>query len=115
VQDGFRNQKGMGLIAAIFVVVVVGMFGSLIARYASVSSLSSAEDFASAQALYSAQSAAMVKILFNDGGGGGVHNLTNVAGFSVSATDITSGVQANAEKQIEKTKVHREIVLRVVL
>ena len=105
----------MGLIAAIFIVVIAGMFGSLIARYASVGNLGSAEDFASAQALYAAQSAAMVKILYNDGGGAGVHNLTSVAGFSVSAINITSGVRASAEKQIEKNKIHREIVMRVVL
>jgi heme/copper-type cytochrome/quinol oxidase subunit 3 len=65
------NQAGIGLIAAIFIVVVVAMFGVLIARYTMISSQSSAEDYLWAQALYAAESAAQLSILHADGGGGG--------------------------------------------
>ncbi len=110
-----RNQRGIGLITAIFVIVIVGMFGSLIARYATISSVSSAEDYHWAQALYSAQSAAQVAILFDDGGGSGSENLSTVAGFTTSVADIVSGVRASAEKSVNGTTIHREIEVRISL
>ncbi|MEN8256680.1 MAG: hypothetical protein ABFS09_02345 [Thermodesulfobacteriota bacterium] len=66
-----ENQDGIGLIAAIFIIVVVAMFGVLIARYTMVSSQSSAEDYLWSQALYAAESAAQLRILESDGGGPG--------------------------------------------
>ncbi|MBU0728105.1 MAG: hypothetical protein KKE17_13745 [Proteobacteria bacterium] len=65
----FRNNRGMGLIAVIFVVVVVSLFGLVITRHVSTDSISSGEDYVWAQGLYSAESAAQLKILCYDGGG----------------------------------------------
>ena len=64
-----KNQQGFGLIAAVFLIVVIGMFGVLIARYVATTSISSAEDYLSAQSLFSARSAASLRILFHDSGG----------------------------------------------
>jgi hypothetical protein len=109
------NECGVGLITAVFVIVVIGMFGSLIARYAAISSVSSAEDYLWAQALYSAQSAAQVAILYDDGGGTGSESLTSVAGFTTSVTNIVSGVRASAQRQINGNAVHRQVEVRVSL
>ena len=110
-------ERGIGLITAIFVIVVVGMFGTLIARYAAVSAVSSAEDYHWAQALYSAHSAAQVRILYNDGGGAGTIGLTDVAGFSTTATTVPSGrvVQAAAQKNVSGAPIYRMIEVRTSL
>lgn len=63
------DQQGIGLIAALFIIVVVAMFGVLIARYTMISSQASAEDYLWAQALYAAESATRLRILEDDGGG----------------------------------------------
>ena len=68
-RESIINQRGMGLITAIFIIVVVGMFGVLLARYTTISSVASAEDYLWAQALYSAESTMRLNILRNDGGG----------------------------------------------
>ncbi len=70
-RNPLTNQAGIGLIAAIFLIVVVAMFGVLIARYTMISSQSSAEDILWGQALYSAEGAAQLNILHADGGGPG--------------------------------------------
>lgn len=109
------NERGIGLITAVFVIVVVGMFGALIARYAVIGSVSSAEDYHWAQALYSAQSAAQVAILYNDGGGAGSKNLTTVAGFTVSVANIFGGVRAGAAKTVGGTAIQRTVEVRTSL
>jgi heme/copper-type cytochrome/quinol oxidase subunit 3 len=68
-RNPIKNQEGIGLIAAIFLIVVVAMFGVLIARYTMISSQASAEDYLWSQALYSAESAAQLRILEDDDGG----------------------------------------------
>lgn len=110
-----RSESGIGLITAIFVIVIVGMFGTLIARYATLSSVSSAESYLWAQALYSAQSAAQVAILYDDGGGTGSENLSMVSGFATTTQPIFSGVRAEAQRSINGTMIHREIEVRVSL
>lgn len=65
------GQGGFGLIAALFVVVFLALFGVLAARYMATTSLSSSEDYLWTQTLYSAESTAHRVILFHDGGGGG--------------------------------------------
>lgn len=109
------DERGVGLITAIFVIVIVGMFGALIARYMVISSVSSAEDYHWAQALYSAQSAAQIAILFNDGGGTGGENLSMVADFSTSATTVDCIIRAVAQKNIDGEPIHREIEVRTAL
>ena len=68
------NRRGIALITAIFVIVILALFGLLIARYTVTTQTSSAEDYLWAQALYSAESTMRLNILRNDGGGkaGGV-------------------------------------------
>ncbi len=70
LRSPLANQEGIGLIAAIFLIVVVGMFGVLIARYTMISSQASAEDYLWSQALYAAESAARLRILTHDVAGG---------------------------------------------
>lgn len=65
------GQSGFGLIAAMFVVVFLGLFGVLAARFLAATSIASSEDYLWTQTLYSAESTAHRVILFNDGGGGG--------------------------------------------
>jgi len=114
-QKILRNERGIGLITAIFVIVIVGMFGTLIARYATLSSVSSAESYLWAQALYSAQSAAQITVLYDDGGGTGSESLSTVSGFTTNTLPIVSGVRAEAERSVNGTMIHREIEVRVSL
>lgn len=114
-QKILKNERGIGLITSIFVIVIVGMFGTLIARYATLSSVSSAESYLWAQALYSAQSAAQITVLYDDGGGMGSESLTTVSGFTTNTLPIVSGVRAEAERSVNGTMIHREIEVRVSL
>lgn len=115
VQNRLNNQQGIGLITAIFVIVIVSMFGVLIARYAMVSSVASAEDYLWAQSLFSAQSAAQSWVLLNDGGGGiGAAVPGTIAGFSVSTTPVSSGVQSSAEIAINGKPIKRTVVIHVI-
>lgn len=84
------NQQGFGLMTAIFVIVVLALFGLLIARYTVISSLSSSEDYLWAEAIYAADTTAQRTILFHDhGGGGGAYaGDPTVAGFTTSRTII---------------------------
>jgi hypothetical protein len=67
--ERLQSQRGFGLLAAIFVIVVLAAFGLLIARYTATGALSSAEDYVWAQSLYAADSAARLHLLHADGGG----------------------------------------------
>lgn len=109
------NQNGIGLITAIFVIVVVGMFGVLISRFAMVSSVASAEDYYWAQALYSAQSSAQMTILYDDRVGGGTSPLSDVADFTVSSLSIAggNGVRASAEKSFNNLPIKRTIEIYI--
>lgn len=109
------DERGLGLIAAVFVIVVVGLFGSLIARYATLGSVSSAEDYLWAQALYSAQSSAQLAVLYSDGGGTGSYSLSSVGGFTVTTSTVTDGVEASATREINGNAIHRQVQLRVAL
>ncbi len=113
-QNRLRNQQGIGLITAIFVIVVVGMFGVLISRYAMISSVASVEDYLWAQSLYSAQSAAQSSILLDDGGGGasGVVPST-IAEFTVATNPVSSGVQSSAEIAINGKPIKRTVIIHV--
>jgi len=64
------NRRGIALITAVFAIVILALFGLLIARYTVTTQLSSAEDYLWAQSLYSAESVMRLNILGDDGGGG---------------------------------------------
>ncbi len=64
-----KQQQGFSLIAALFVIVILALFGTLISRLVAINSIASSDDYLSAQALYSAESAARLKIMCADNGG----------------------------------------------
>ena len=78
------NRRGFALITAIFVIVILSLFGLLIARYTVTTQTSSAEDYLWAQSLYSAESVMRLNILSRDSGGGlggGLVKPNNFHGF----------------------------------
>lgn len=109
------DDRGIGLITAVFVIVVVAMFGTLIARYATLSSVASAEDYHWAQSLFSAQSAAQVGILYRDGGGIGTFSLSTVSGFTTTVADIPGGVRSSASKTLNNSNIERVVEIRFSL
>lgn len=88
-----QNSQGIGLITAIFIITVVGMFGLLLSRYVTTHSVSSAEDYLWGQALYSAESALHLRLLQEDNSGLVVTN-PSIQGFTIvqtpSATPLPS-------------------------
>ena len=64
-----HNEQGIGLVAVVFVIVILSLFGMLISRYTVTTSMSSAEDYLWAQALYAAESGLKLRILEADDGG----------------------------------------------
>ncbi|MFH1021664.1 MAG: hypothetical protein V1782_13795 [Pseudomonadota bacterium] len=64
------NRRGIGLITAVFAIVILSLFGLLIARYTVTTQTSSVEDYLWAQSLYSAESTMRLNILNHDNGGG---------------------------------------------
>lgn len=88
------NRRGIALITAVFAIVILALFGLLIARYTVTTQLSSAEDYLWAQALYSAESTMRLNILADDGGGGiGAPVTPTVAGIT---TEFPAGGPAFA-------------------
>jgi len=63
------NERGFALVIAIFVIVILSVFGLLIARYTTATQTASAEDYLLAQALHSAESVIRLNVLYRDGGG----------------------------------------------
>jgi hypothetical protein len=111
------NNHGFGLIAAIFVIVILAVFGLLVARFTGTGALESAEDYLWAQAYYSAQSAAQSKILCNDNGGGiGVcATPTTISTFTITVNDTFSvvGSPAIVRVQAERTGINVSRTLEV--
>lgn len=117
------NHRGMGLITAIFMIVVVGMFGVLIARYASIGSAASAEDYIWAQALYSAESGVRLNVLRHDGGGnfaavpepvvGGV--ATNILADTFAAADTPATIRVQAVREVDGSEIHRVVEVKFIL
>jgi hypothetical protein len=114
------GQGGFGLIAAMFVVVFLALFGVLAARFLATTSLSSSEDYLWTQALYSAESTAHRVILFNDGGGGGaiasplvVQNVTTVFVNAFGGAGIPTTLEV--EGNVPAMKIRRVIQVRYKL
>lgn len=100
-RNSLNNQDGIGLIAAIFIIVVVAMFGILIARYTMISSQSSAEDLLWSQALFSAESAAQLRILHDDAGGPvgwAAWNDPTINNFSTTVTNPPTAVTVSIKR-----------------
>jgi len=117
------NRHGIGLITAVFAIVILALFGLLIARYTVTTQMSSAEDYIWAQALYSAESTMRLNILRNDGGGtlpakpalvnptiGQVPSTIITDDFAAAATPATIRVRAT-----HGTGVSREVEAKYIL
>jgi len=115
-----KCQKGAGIMVAVFVIVILGMFGTLIARYASMGAATSVEEYLWAQALYSAESAAQLRILTHDDGGSGgpVFPLT-VEKFTIATPSIDDfserGIPATLKLEAKRLHVTRSIELKYLL
>ena len=110
-----HNQKGFGLMAAIFVIVVLAAFGLLIARYAATGAISSAEDYVWAQSLYAADSAARLRMLDQDGGGNwgaGAFNFPRVGSCTTAANaDTLTAGNGTIEVRASAGEVSRTIIV----
>lgn len=121
------NQQGFGLMTAIFVIVVLALFGLLVARYTQISALSSAEDYLWAEAIYAADTTAQRTILFHDhGGGGGAYpGNPTVAGFTTNrtivggtlgGTGVPTTIRVNASRAVSPSEnISREIEVKYIL
>lgn len=109
------NRRGIGLITAVFAIVILALFGLLIARYTVTTQVSSAEDYIWAQALYSAESVVRLNILGDDGGGGiaaPVHPA--VGGITTEFSAGTPDFAALGTKTIQVQAKHATGVSRTV-
>ncbi|HIJ91726.1 MAG: hypothetical protein OEV91_06675 [Desulfobulbaceae bacterium] len=113
-----RNESGIGLIVALFLIVIVGLFGTLIARYAMIGATAAAEDYLWTQALYSAESAVQLRLLTHDGGNGPAFPLV-IQGFGVPAPDPDSysgrGIPATMRVRATRLNVRRTVEIKFVL
>ena len=117
------NRRGIALITAVFAIVILALFGLLIARYTVTTQMSSAEDYLWAQSLYSAESTMRLNILRNDGGGtlpakpmlvnptvGQIPTTIITDDFAAAATPATIRVRAT-----HGTGVSREVEANYIL
>jgi len=126
-RPSFHNQQGFGLMTAIFVIVILALFGLLVARYTQISALSSSEDYLWAEAIYAADTTAQRTILFHDkGGGGGAYpGNPTVAGFTTNRTivggtlggnGVPTTIRVNATRPVSPTEnIRREIEVKYIL
>ncbi|MEA3547029.1 MAG: hypothetical protein U9R66_05135 [Thermodesulfobacteriota bacterium] len=107
-----NNEKGIGLLGAIFVIVILALFGLLIARYTQTTSVSSAEDYLWAQALYSAESGIRLRMLEHDEGGNwsSWSGYPDVKNFSVS--EVSSSLQSPGNPSFIRAKASRNQIVR---
>lgn len=113
------NRRGIGLITAVFAIVILALFGLLIARYTITTQMSSAEDYLWAQSLYSGESVMRLNILRHDGGGvAGVANPTvgEIPTTIVSDTFTTANAPATIRVQAQHgTGVSRTVEAKYLL
>lgn len=119
------NRRGIGLITAVFAIVILALFGLLIARYTVTTQMSSAEDYIWAESLYSAESVMRLNILRNDGGGkaGGVTPLpallhptvAQILTTIVSDTFTTANAPATIRVQAQQGTVSRMVEAKYLL
>jgi len=89
----YSNQNGIGLIAALFVIVILALFGLLIARYTMTAAISSSEDYLWTKTYYGVESGIRLRMLEDDGGG----NWAGWTGYPLvdgtTITEISSSLQ----------------------
>jgi hypothetical protein len=112
-----QNQRGFGLVVALFAIVILAMFGVLAARYIFTTSISSTEDYLWAQALYAAEATAHRQILYNDGGGAGGFVAPVIRNVTSTVTDNFGGVglPATVMVQGEINGISRIIAVKYIL
>ena len=114
----WRNERGIGLLVAIFVIVMVGLFGTLIARYTLIGATEAAEEYLWAQALYAAESAVQLRLLTHDGGNGPAFPL-QIEQFAVpvpAPDDFAArGTPATLRVEASRLEVKRKIEIKYVL
>jgi hypothetical protein len=112
-----QNQRGFGLVVALFAIVILAMFGVLAARYIFTTSISSTEDYLWAQALYAAEATAHRQILYNDGGGAGGFVAPVIQNVTSTVTDNFGGVglPATVMVQGEINGISRIIAVKYIL
>ncbi len=114
-----QNSKGFGLITAIFVIVVLAMFGVLVARYMATDNVASAQDYLWTQAIYSAESAARLRFLNHDGGGNWVvFVFPTINQFTTQAPiDNFGGINNPSILSVRATRanISREVEIKFIL
>lgn len=114
------NRRGISLVTAIFTIVILSLFGLLIARYTMTTQISSAEDYLWAQSLYSAESTMRLNILRRDSGGGLAGAVAPTVGQIPTAIIIDNftapGVAATIRvRATDTTGVSREVEAKYIL
>ena len=108
------KERGFALVAALFTVVFLALFGILAARYLATTGISSGEDYLWAQALYAAEASAHRRILYHDGGGGGAFVAPVVESVTTSVViDTFSAAGAPATLATEGTVPGMNIIRRI--
>lgn len=115
------EEKGFGLVAAMFAVVILALFGVLAARYISTTAVTSAEDFLWSQTLYSAESNAHLRILFRDNGGnfGGIPPNPVIQNVTSNITENWNGIgnpsTLNIQGTIPGMNISRTMEIKFIL
>jgi hypothetical protein len=119
IQKTYSNQKGIGLIAAIFVIVILALFGLLIARYTMTTAISSAEDYLWAKTYYAVESGIRLRMLEDDGGGNwagwtGYPLVDGTAITEISASLQPIGQPSSIRAQGSQNDIVRELTVKFV-
>ncbi len=111
------SESGFGIIAAIFAVVFLGLFGLLAAKHLQSTATGSAEARIWAQALYTAESTARLKILDHDGGGTGfiAPTIEGVNGSISNDTFTAPDAPAALESRGSIGSIVRKIQVKYIL
>jgi len=99
-----KENKGFGLIAAIFVIIFISLFGLLAVKHLQSTTTGSGEAYLWAQALYTANYTARLKILYDDQGGGTwVGPPTDIQIQGTNGSIITDTYDTNPDPTIPAT------------
>ena len=115
----YSNQRGIGLVAAIFVIVILALFGLLIARYTKTTSISSAEDYLWAKTYYAIESGIRLRMLEDDGGGNwsgwsGYPTINGTVITEISSSLLAPGQPSSIRAQGSQHDIIREVGVKYV-